>query len=380
MPVRNRKPDGSKAVVGNTTVDTLSEQNSSTLERTKRQMTERPVGDTRRKRILTHSLRMAIGGTIAVIIVVVASALIKRSARDPSQNPRASNDEQSAAAFLNDTSAPTPSSLPQHEQPTLSPSPSTPPRVSKIGHFELLETVPHDPTAFTQGLFIWNNNTLYEGTGNYGESKLRIVDVSSGNVVKEVSLESNLFGEGISHYTTKDGTRIVQLTYKEQTGLIWDMDLNLIDTFKYETITSEGWGITYADSHGLLVSDGSEWIMVWDPESLTNKSVVRDVRRFQVQLLYKGSKNPRAMARVNEMEWDTHSKTLLANVWVQDVLVRIDVESGFVTQIYDMQELWPDRPSSVDVFNGVAITNEPNVVWVTGKWWPKMYKVRLIDG
>jgi glutamine cyclotransferase len=194
-----------------------------------------------------------------------------------------------------------------------------------------------------------------------------------------VSLESQYFGEGIAHYPVKKTTRIVQLTYKEQTGIIWDMDLNRLHTFSYETTTSEGWGITYAASHGLFVSDGSEWIMVWDPEQLTPDNAVKELRRFQVKLLYKDADEPHLLARINEMEWDTHSNTLLANIWIQNVLVRIDDVSGYVTHIYDMQQLWPDRPRNVDVFNGIAVTDEPNVVWVTGKWWPNMYKIRLVD-
>jgi glutamine cyclotransferase len=128
-----------------------------------------------------------------------------------------------------------------------------------------------------------------------------------------------------------------------------------------------------------MVSDGSEWIMVWDPTGLSQPgAVVQDTRRFQVKLHYKGEDQPRTLSRINELEWDTHSNTLLANVWIQDVLVRVDVATGYVTNIYDIQSLWPNRPSSVDVFNGVAITDEKDVVWVTGKWWPSMYKIRLI--
>ena len=312
-------------------------------------------------------------GSVVVISIIVAMVLAVTQPWNSSSSKLSGDDEQQGPA----KGAPA---------PTVSPSPplpsSEPPRVSKLGYFELLETVPHDPSAFTQGLFLWND-TLYEGTGNYGESYVRIVDLPTGSVLKQVALEASLFGEGIAHYPTEHGeSRIVQITYKEQTGIIWDMDLNRLHTFSYETTTSEGWGITYAESHGLLVSDGSEWIMVWDPTNLSkdvDAAMVTKSRRFQVKLLYKGAKEPQILPRVNEMEWDTHSKTLLANVWIQDVLVRIDIDSGHVTQIYDMQQLWPDRPRNVDVFNGVAITDEPNVVWVTGKWWPNMYRVRLID-
>jgi hypothetical protein len=131
---------------------------------------------------------------------------------------------------------PNPSQTPRPRSPS-----SYTPRVSSIGSFQLLETVPHDRTAFTQGFCIFNNS-LFEGTGNYGQSSVRQVDLLTGNVLKNVSIDADLFGEGIAHYPTKYGTRIVQITYKEQTGIIWDLNLTRLQTFSYSTTTSEGWG------------------------------------------------------------------------------------------------------------------------------------------
>jgi glutamine cyclotransferase len=322
---------------------------------------------------------------IIILAMVAILAFAAVAVAGKSFLSRSSMLQQGPASTTSDTqSAPTiaptqyPHNNPQSESESLQPSPN--PRVSRIGSFELLETVPHDPAAFTQGLFVYNQ-TLYEGTGNYGESYLRTVDMTTGAVLKQVALEKALFGEGIAHYPTKEGMRIVQLTYKEQTGIVWDMELNRLHTFQYETTTTEGWGVTYAEKLGmLLVSDGSESITMWDPALLTKSRITaNESRRLEVMLLYKDATTPQKLSRVNEMEWDTHSNTLLANVWLQDVLVRIDMESGFVTHIYDLQALWPDRPRTVDVLNGIAITDEPEVVWVTGKWWPSIYKIRLID-
>jgi glutamine cyclotransferase len=249
--------------------------------------------------------------------------------------------------------------------------------IAAIGSFELLETRFHDPSAFSQGFCI-HNNTLYESTGHYeGQSSIRVVDLESGTVVKHVSLDDQYFGEGLAHYpaveNSNDSYQLVQLTWKEQTGFIYDLDLNRLKEFSFTTHTKEGWGITYRP-HEFLVSDGSHFIMTWDVD--TNK----ELKRVPVTLQHRGMRTPMELQRLNELEWDRHqSRTLLANIWFQDVILRIDLNTGHVITVYDLATLYENRSAGADVLNGIAITDEPNVVWVTGKLWPHMYKIRLIE-
>jgi glutamine cyclotransferase len=275
-------------------------------------------------------------------------------------------------------------SSPTVEPRTLEP---TPHMLAVVGRdYQVLKVIPHDEKAFTQGLFIHEGNFV-EGTGNYGESVVRIYDIEDGTIRKEVSMDNQYFGEGITSFTTNvnqddhgaSTTRLVQLTYKKQTGFIYDIDtLEVVQEFRYTTNTTEGWGITFdAANHELLVSDGSEWIHVWDATTLQEKR--RYAVTFQSEL--KPHQPPMAAKHLNELEFDAASGTLLANVWYQNVLLRIDPVTGQVLRVYDMAQLYPskDRSPKADCFNGIAIVPEtPNEVWVTGKWWPHMYLVKLL--
>ena len=264
--------------------------------------------------------------------------------------------------------------------------------VAHVGQdYQVLKVIPHDEQAFTQGLFIHDGHFL-EGTGNYGESVIRISNMQDGTILKEMPLDAKYFGEGISSFTTvnnkqdDDGsptlttTRLVQLTYKAQIGLIYDIDtLEVIHQFPYTTNTTEGWGITFdAANHELLVSDGSEWIHVWDADTFKEK------RRYPVTFVSQNqnpNKPPMAVKTLNELEFDASTNTLLANVWYQNVILRIDPVSGQVIRVYDMGQLYPaaERSPTADSFNGIAIVAEsPNEIWVTGKWWPHMYLIRLL--
>jgi glutamine cyclotransferase len=169
----------------------------------------------------------------------------------------------------------------------------------------------------------------------------------------------------------------VQLTWKKQIGFICDIDaLDMVQAFRHATNAAEGWGVTFdASRHELLVSDGSEWMHVWDATTLQEK------RRHAVTFQTNHQQPPKVVKHLNELEFDAATNTLLANVWYQNVLHRLDPTTGQVLRVCDMSQLCPyqDRSSKFDSFNGIAIVVETlNALWVTGKWWPHMYHIQLL--
>jgi glutaminyl-peptide cyclotransferase len=254
----------------------------------------------------------------------------------------------------------------------------------------VLQQVPHDTSAFTEGLVIIpqssysnsdssNNVLVYEGTGLYGHSQLRSVDLTTGQVLQSITLNDSYFGEGIAYYEDSTGNgRIVQLTWKEQTAFIYDSStLKAIDSFTYSTTNSnQGWGITVRNGTKFVVSDGSAYLHTWDMTTFQQQ------RRVQVTLRTSStsaSESATPIRRLNELEWDPYTDTILSNVWLTDVIVRIDPDTGLVLTQYDMKTLFPNRPSGTDVMNGIALVpNTKDEFWITGKKWPFMFRVRLL--
>ena len=250
---------------------------------------------------------------------------------------------------------------------------------TRTGTFQVLQRVPHDATAFTQGLVVTDDGRCYEGTGLYGKSEVRAVDLTTGAVLHQTQLAPQYFGEGIAHYyenaDKKNSGRIVQLTWREATAFVYDSEsLSRLSSFSYQTTNSnQGWGITVRGDSQFVVSDGSEYLHFWDvAETWAPTGRVAVVRR--------GETSRQSVRRLNELEWDPFTDTVLANVWQTDVIVRIDPESGVVLTEYDLRSLFPynQRPAGTNVLNGIAVV--PGVkdeFWITGKLWPYMFRVRL---
>lgn len=253
----------------------------------------------------------------------------------------------------------------------------------------MLEAVDHDPSAFTQGLVLAEKDgltTLYEGTGLYSKSSIRIVDLPTGKVRKQTDLDPQFFGEGVAYYEDQEGNgRLVQLTWKSQLAFIYDSStLEKLDQFKFTTENDEGWGITLratpknGDGVSLnythfVVSDGSSYLHRWD----SNWDEVGE----RVKVHTKKSDNGRAKAvdQINELEWDPATDTILANVWKTDTILRINPDSGLVEAQYDLSELYPNKPATSNVLNGIArVPGSLDEFWLTGKLWPVMFRVRLI--
>ncbi len=240
--------------------------------------------------------------------------------------------------------------------PTLeaSPTPAPPPTYT----FEIVNTFPHDPNAFTQGLVL-HDGALYEGTGRWGESTLREVALESGAVLRSQPLEAQYFGEGITIFND----RIYQLTWQEQTGFVYDRaTFELLQTFTYPT---EGWGITH-DGQRLIVSDGTSNIYFWDPNTL------QEIGRITVRD-HLGPIN-----RLNELEYVNGE--IWANIWLTDLIARISPETGDVLGYIDMTGLLDTSTLTqpADVLNGIAHDAANNRLFVTGKLWPALYEVRIV--
>jgi glutamine cyclotransferase len=247
-------------------------------------------------------------------------------------------------------------------------SPTSSPVVSP-GTFELLDTVPHDPDAFTQGLELVPGNPLeyFESTGLYGQSSVRRVDLRTGQVLQQQDLTNRFFGEGLTYF---DG-KLIQITWQEQTAFVYNAtNLDVLEILSYETTNSEGWGICYLqDNNIFLVTDGTQFLHTWDA------STYELVDKVAVTTRYDENEEATPLQDLNELEWDIHSNTVLANVWQTDLIVRINSATGTVINQYDLSSLF--RDPQANVLNGIAITDTPNEIWVTGKLWSSMYLIRL---
>lgn len=278
----------------------------------------------------------------------------------------------SPAVLLIDSALQVPSQAPsalRRPQAPINPPTSTPiPIITSYStSFEILETRPHDSTSFTQGLEI-RDGWMYESAGGYGASRLFRTSMAGSLLVDStVSLPTTYFAEGLTYANG----RWLQLTWQEGVVLVYDETLTLLQLRALVTSTGEGWGICFhAERNVLYVSDGSANLHVWDGETLEEISRVEVAMRS-----IDGSRVP--VLELNELEWDPTTGTVLANVWKQDIIVRIDPSTGVVMHVYDMASL--ERSAGSDVLNGIARTDEQGVFWVTGKWWPTLYRVRLID-
>jgi glutamine cyclotransferase len=216
---------------------------------------------------------------------------------------------------------------------------------------EVVGSYAHDDTAFTQGL-VFDDDTLYESTGLYGESSLRRVDLETGKVLQIERLPDQLFGEGCTVW--KD--TIVQLTWKAGIGFVYDKESFAVRRrFSYE---GEGWGLTH-DGKRLVMSDGTSYLRFLDPGTL------EEVER--VQVLDKGE----PVERLNELEWVNGQ--VWANVWQTPNVVRINPKNGEVLGWIDFSELTEQEPRGV--LNGIA--RKGRSIFVTGKKWTSIYQVEI---
>jgi glutaminyl-peptide cyclotransferase len=223
----------------------------------------------------------------------------------------------------------------------------------------VMETLPHDPEAFTQGL-VWDDGVFLESTGRYGRSDLREVDARSGEVIRSRPLAANEFGEGLAQV----GDRLIQLTYREGVAHVYDREtFEVVGRFRYD---GEGWGLCY-DGEDLWMSDGSATLTRRDPETFAVRGRL-DVTR---------SGSP--LRRLNELA--CVGDEIYANVWTTTDIVRIGTADGRVRAVIDASALVPDdarvRADPDAVLNGIAYDAALDRFFLTGKLWDVMYVVRF---
>ncbi len=246
------------------------------------------------------------------------------------------------------------------EIPTPLPAPFDGIESSPMAGYRVVNSYFHDPGAYTQGLVIAGDGSEFiEGTGLWGQSSLRRVEIETGQVKQYLALAEGYFGEGI----TVINDRIFQLTWKSNTGFIYDSkNFEQLGTFTYP---HEGWGIT-TDGRQLIVSDGTDTIRFWDPETFA------ETKRIQVSDEY----GP--VFLINELEYVEGE--ILANIWYSDMIARISPETGEVIGWIDLTglfEIGEDEAAS-DVLNGIAYDDQTGRLFVTGKRWPAMFEIELV--
>jgi len=248
--------------------------------------------------------------------------------------------------------------------------PSEPPQAANTNPvppaipYTVVKTYPHDTTSYTEGLFLLNNK-LYESTGNYGQSTLRINDLATGKADKLLKLDKQYFGEGISILNNK----LYQLTYKEQKVFVYD-PLTFKKIKEFEWTNGEGWGMTHNDTE-LVISTGSSNLYFVDPETFNIKRITGVTDEYG------------PVTRINELEYV--NGVVYANIWETNTIIKIDPVSGKVLGRLDLTGLldkagvsYPeDWDQGNDVLNGIAYDAAKNSFYITGKNWPLIFEMKL---
>lgn len=230
----------------------------------------------------------------------------------------------------------------------------------KLLKYKIVNTYPHDTNSFTEGLEFYKD-TLYESTGQKGSSYLRKYDYKTGEIYKQVNLEPNYFGEGITIINDK----IYQLTWQEKTGFIYDAKtLKLEKTFAFEK-DIEGWGMTN-DGKYIYQSDGTEKIWKSNPE---NQKMIDYIN------VYAGTAKIKS---VNELEYINGK--FYANVWQKDAIAVVNPANGAVESIIDLSALRRSiSVEPIDVLNGIAYNPKTKTIFITGKNWDKLFEIEILE-
>lgn len=224
--------------------------------------------------------------------------------------------------------------------------------------YEIVHSYPHDPNAFTEGLF-YLDGYLYESTGLEGQSTIRKERLQTGEVLLEHRVPAQYFGEGIVNWKT----HLVSLTWKSHLGFV--CDLKTLKPERQFSYGGEGWALTQ-DGTQIYMSDGTADIRVLDPHTL------QPIRRIHVTL------DGRPIDNLNELEWVRGE--IFANVWQTNWIVRIDPNDGHVLGAIDLAGLLSATDvvrGHTDVLNGIAYDASGDRLFVTGKNWPKIFEIKL---
>lgn len=231
----------------------------------------------------------------------------------------------------------------------------------KVYTFKIINEYPHDITSYTQGLEFYKGE-LYESTGQRGESKLRKVDYKTGEVLLNVDLSNEFFGEGLTIYDNK----IYQLTWQKGTGFIYDLStFKRIDSFKYGK-SKEGWGICN-NGESLFKSDGTEKIWTLNPETLSEEGYIQTYT------------NKSKVMGINELEWIDGK--IYANRYQKNGVAIINPKNGAIEGVIDFTSLKNQvkQHDKLDVLNGIAYNPQTKTIFITGKRWNKLFEVEIVE-
>jgi glutamine cyclotransferase len=223
--------------------------------------------------------------------------------------------------------------------------------------YQVVNRFPHAPDAFTQGL-VFHDGRLLESTGIEGQSSLRRVVLETGEVIQRVDVDAEYFAEGIA--IVED--RVHQITWTDEQGFTYDVVT--FDQLGEFTYAGEGWGLTY-DGSQLVMSNGTAQLTRRNPDTFQPSGTI-DV-----------TSGGEPVTRLNELEYIEGQ--IWANVWQTDRIARIDPETGNVESWLDLTGLLPDseRTANTSVLNGIAYDDDANRLFVTGKFWPWLYEIRV---
>lgn len=224
-------------------------------------------------------------------------------------------------------------------------------------NFSVVATHPHDTSSYTQGLQFYNGN-LYEGTGQYGSSRLILTNLTDGKSLESIALENSYFGEGIT--ILRD--TLYQLTWRENKVFQYTLDFKKIGEF---TIDKEGWGLTN-NGQDLILTNGSGEIFFYTPNG------------FQLIKSQLVTENGSPTYNLNELEFvDGY---IYANQYTTPYILKIDPSNGVVVAKLDLLALWEQAKqaySGAEVPNGIAYNAKTNKYYVTGKWWPLLFEITI---
>ena len=240
--------------------------------------------------------------------------------------------------------------------PGFAPWPQAPGNLPTDG-YQIVNVYPHDPKAFTQGLQ-YVDGAFYEGTGQVGQSSIRKVEIETGKVLRKRDVPPPHFGEGITVWKND----LLELTWQTHVAFVYDR--TTFEPKKQFNYPGEGWGLTH-DGTNLIMSDGTSELRVLDPVTFVEK------RRIRVTAA--GA----PLRDLNEVEFVKGE--IFANIWMTDYMARIAPDSGKVVGFIDLRGLLtPAERARTDVLNGVAYDAKADRLFVTGKWWPKLFEIKLV--
>ena len=223
---------------------------------------------------------------------------------------------------------------------------------------KVVKEYPHDTSSYTQGLFFYKGD-MYESTGQYGSSTFRKVDIATGEPLEKLDFNRKYFVEG----SVVLGDNLYILTWESRVAFIYDANtLEYKSTYSYPR---EGWGLT-TDGKQLIASDGSSRLYFLDGEYKLQRAV--DVKL-----------DGRPIRNLNELEYIDGK--VWANVYTTDLIVIINPKTGAVEATVDCTGLLPAvlREPRTDVLNGIALDPDSGKIYLTGKYWKRLYEIELVE-